>query len=148
MRPYHRREPGIIGAALDDGCIAASLILDGLHLHPVTARLALRLLGPTRAVLVTDAVAAAGAPRSYHLGGRTVIPEGEAGRLPDGTLAGSVLTMDRAGARLVGLGWSLRDAVRMASANRRRCWAWRGKGGSRRGRTRTWWSWTDHCGSG
>ncbi len=116
MRPFHHREPGVVGAVLEDTRVGASLILDGVHVHSGAARLACRLLGPDRAVLVTDAIAAAGAPPGrYRLGSRDVTYDGTAPRLADGTLAGSVLAMDRAVAAAVALGWPLRDAVRMAA---------------------------------
>ena len=116
MRPFHHREPGLAGAALLDGRVRASLILDDVHLHPATAALALRLLGPERAVLVTDAVAAAGAPPgTYRLGTREVVAQDGAVRLPDGTLAGSLLTMDAAVRRALALGATYRDVARMAA---------------------------------
>lgn len=116
MRPFHHRDPGIIGAALEDTRVAASLIMDGIHVHPAAAQLALRTLGSDRAVLVTDAIAAAGAPPgTYRLGGREVTHDGAVPRLADGTFAGSILTMDRAIATVVALGWPLREAVRMAT---------------------------------
>ncbi len=117
MRGLHHREPGVVGAALEDPRCVLGLIPDGVHVHPAVVRLVYRLVGPDRIVLTTDACAAAGMPPgTYTLGGRevTVGPDGVP-RLPDGTLAGSTLRMDRAVANLVRWGIPLVDAVRSAS---------------------------------
>jgi len=57
MRPPHHRDPGIVGAVLDDALVTASLICDGVHLHDVMVRLAFRAKGWERMALVSDAVA-------------------------------------------------------------------------------------------
>lgn len=119
MRPFHHREPGIVGAALLDDRVTAELIMDGIHVQPEAARLLVRMKRSERICLITDAVAAAGLPdgRSELFGAPIEIVAGTA-RLPDGTLAGSTLTMDRAVANMVALvGVPLTDAIRMASLN-------------------------------
>lgn len=117
MSPFRHREPGAVGAALLADRVTAGLIADGVHSHPASLALALRAKTAAGIALVTDMMAAAGMPPGeYALGGRTVIADGTAARLPDGTLAGSLLTMDAAvrnmrrwaGARAA-------DAVAMAS---------------------------------
>jgi N-acetylglucosamine-6-phosphate deacetylase len=117
MRGFHHREPGVVGAALDDARCVCGLIADGVHLHPATLRLAYRLLGPDRIALVTDAAAAAGmSPGMYTSGDRPVhLTEDGTARLADGTLAGSAMPMDQAVANLVTWGIPLRDAVLSAS---------------------------------
>ena len=117
MSPFHHREPGAVGAALDDDRVAVGIIADGVHCHAAAVRLALRAKGPRGVVLVTDAMAAAGlGPGTYPLGGIEVIVDATSARLADGTLAGSILTMDRALRELVGMtGASVADALRMAS---------------------------------
>jgi N-acetylglucosamine-6-phosphate deacetylase len=117
MSPLAHRAPGAVGAALTDDRVAVGLIADGVHTHPAVLKLALRAKGPERIALVTDAVAAAGAPPgAYQLGGRPVISDGESARRPDGTLAGSTLTLDRAVRAMVRLGGArLEDALGMAS---------------------------------
>ncbi|HUO83627.1 MAG TPA: N-acetylglucosamine-6-phosphate deacetylase, partial [Thermoanaerobaculia bacterium] len=93
MSPLHHRDPGVVGAALLAQEATAELIADGVHLHPATLRLAAASLGD-RAVLVTDAIRAAGAPEgTFRLLDRDVVVRDGAVRLSDGTLAGSVLTM-------------------------------------------------------
>jgi len=117
MRGLHHREPGAVGAVLLDDRLTAELIMDSIHVRPEVARLLVYMKGPGRICLITDAVAAAGAPEGdASLFGRPIRISGGAARLPDGALAGSTLTMERAVANMVTLvGVSLVDAVRMAS---------------------------------
>ncbi|HVU52087.1 MAG TPA: N-acetylglucosamine-6-phosphate deacetylase [Polyangia bacterium] len=97
MRPFAHREPGSVGAALTDDRLTVGVIADAVHAHPAALNLALRAKGWERVALVTDAVAAAGRPPgTYALGGAPLVSDGEAARRPDGTLAGSTLTLDRA----------------------------------------------------
>jgi N-acetylglucosamine-6-phosphate deacetylase len=117
MRPLAHREPGAVGALLTDDRLRVGIIADGVHVHEAALRLAYRAKGSEGLVLVTDAMAAAGmTPGDYELGGRRVHLEDGAVRLPDGTLAGSALTMDEAVRNAAEfLGISLTEAVRMAS---------------------------------
>jgi len=103
MGPMRPRAPGLLGAALADDRLAVSVIADLVHSHPVFLRLAFEAKGAAGVALVTDSVAAApGVPGPP--------------RLPDGTLAGSVLTMDGALSNVVAHGAAgLADAVAAAS---------------------------------
>lgn len=95
--PLHHRDPGVPGAALVDDRLYAEMICDGIHLHPDIIRLMVRAKGAARAVMITDAMEAAGMPDGqYALGGQAVYVQEGAARLENGTLAGSVLTMRRA----------------------------------------------------
>jgi N-acetylglucosamine-6-phosphate deacetylase len=96
MRPLDHREPGILGAVLADDSLFAELICDGIHSAPEMTKIWWRAKGPERAILVTDAMSAAGMPDGeYRLGGLTVqVANGRA--MSGGVLAGSVLTLDRA----------------------------------------------------
>ncbi len=115
MRPLHHREPGIVGAALEHSEVACSLIADLVHVHPAVLRLVIAQKGPRRTVLVTDAIAAAGASGGrLTLGDLEVRVEDGAPRLADGTLAGSVLAMDQA-VRNIAVFTSLPAAARMAA---------------------------------
>ena len=118
MSPFHHRAPGAVGAALIDERLTVGLIADGVHAHPAALNLVLRAKGAERMVLVTDAVAAAGAPTgTYGLGGAPIISDGESARRPDGTLAGSTLTMDRAVRGMVALGGARpEEALTMATS--------------------------------
>jgi N-acetylglucosamine-6-phosphate deacetylase len=118
MRPLDHRDPGILGEVLTDGHITADIIVDGIHLAPEVVQLFLQAKGVARAVLITDAIAAAGMPDgTYQLGPIKVeVKDGKC--TADGKLAGSVLTMDRAVRNVSKFaGWSLRDAVRAATLN-------------------------------
>ncbi|GAB3437619.1 N-acetylglucosamine-6-phosphate deacetylase [Actinophytocola sediminis] len=98
MRPLHHREPGPIGTLLDDERVTVELICDLVHLHPTVLRLAARHAGRGRTVLITDAIAAAGAgDGTYDIGGLEVqVTDGVPTLTTDGSLAGSTLTMDAA----------------------------------------------------
>lgn len=119
--PLHQREPGLIGAALTDSRLVVGLIADLVHVHPGFISLALAAKGASRVALVTDAVAAdAGhvGPVALDVAGRADGRSltGDAARLPDGTLAGSVLTMERGVANVVAeAGATLAAAVTSAS---------------------------------
>lgn len=96
MTGLHHREPGVVGAALSDDRLYAQVIADNIHVHPAAMKILFRSKGAGRTLLITDAVRAAGMPPGeYELGGQAIfVQQGEA-RLADGTLAGSVLTMDQ-----------------------------------------------------
>ena len=117
MSAFVHRAPGAVGAALLDDRVTAGLIADGVHCHPAGVRLAIRAKGPERVALVTDAIAGAGTrPGVYQIDGQDILVEESHARLPDGTLAGSVLTLDQAVRNVVeGCGASVPDACRMAS---------------------------------
>jgi N-acetylglucosamine-6-phosphate deacetylase len=118
MRPLDHRDPGIIAEVLTDDRLTADLIADGIHVAPAMVKLFLLAKGPERAVLITDAMSAAGMPDGrYQLGPIEVdVKDGKA--TAGESLAGSVLTMDRAVRNVTQYaGWSLRDAVRAATLN-------------------------------
>jgi N-acetylglucosamine-6-phosphate deacetylase len=97
MTGLHHRAPGAAGAALTDERITVELIADGEHVHPAMLALAIRAKGLDRVALVSDAVLPAGLPPGeYAWGDRRVRSDGVTVRLPDGTLAGSLGTLDRA----------------------------------------------------
>jgi len=107
MRALDHREPGILGTVLTDDRLFAELICDGIHVAPAMVELWLRAKGRDRAILVTDAMPAAGMPDGhYTLGGLAVQVTNHRALLLDDlnagkeTLAGSLLTMDRAVANL------------------------------------------------
>jgi N-acetylglucosamine-6-phosphate deacetylase len=110
------REPGMVGAALCSDAFVG-LIADGHHVHVAALKLAIAAKGVSRCMLVTDAMpSAAGGPASFKIQGRKVVRRKGRLELPDGTLAGSDLTMDRALRFCVNtLGIKLADALCMAS---------------------------------
>ena len=118
MRPLDHRDPGIIGEVLSDDRISADIIVDGIHVAPSVVKLFLRAKGRNRAVLITDAISATGMPDGrYQLGPIEVdVKDGKC--TSNGSLAGSVLTMERAVRNVTQLSnWSLRDAVQAATLN-------------------------------
>jgi N-acetylglucosamine-6-phosphate deacetylase len=120
MRPLHHREPGPIGALLDDERVTVELICDLVHVHPTVLRLAATHAGNGRTVLVTDAMSATdAADGTYTLGRLEVdVRAGVATLASNGSLAGSTLTMDAAFRNLVrGARLHVLDAVR-ATATR------------------------------
>ncbi|MBR0843439.1 N-acetylglucosamine-6-phosphate deacetylase [Bradyrhizobium liaoningense] len=91
------REPGMVGAALDLNEVFVGIIADGHHVHEANLRIAFAAKRHDRFMLITDAMPpAAGGPDQFDLQGRRVIRAEGCLRLEDGTLAGSVLTMDEA----------------------------------------------------
>ena len=119
MSSLHHRQPGLVGAALEDNDIIVNLIVDGIHLHPAIVRLIYRLKGWQRILLVTDSMAGMGmAPGTYELAGQSVIVDHDSARLTNSpaTLAGSILTLDHALANMVEfVGCPAHEAVAMAT---------------------------------
>lgn len=113
MPSLHHRAPGLIGALFTDPRTVVGLIVDGIHTHPSIVDIAWKLLGNTRLNLVTDAMAAMGMlPGRYVLADLEVIVDETSARLPNGTLAGSILTLDAALRNLMRFtGCSLEDAL-------------------------------------
>ncbi len=118
MSPLTSREPGVVGAALEDRESWCGLIVDGHHVSPVTLRLALRCKPLDRFMLVTDAMPSVGMEDGcFYLQGRRIHVEAGTCRADDGTLAGSDLDMARALRNTVEtLGLDLAQAAAMASA--------------------------------
>jgi len=118
MRPFDHREPGIIGTVLSNDSLFAELICDGVHTSREAVRMWWRSKGRERAILMTDAMAAAGRPDGmYRLGAMEV--QVKDGRATAGdALAGSLLTLDRGVANLVEFsGAPVADALRAAAFN-------------------------------
>jgi N-acetylglucosamine-6-phosphate deacetylase len=117
MSQLTNREPGVVGAALEDRSTYAGVIIDGQHIHPASFRVALNAKDPDRLMLVTDAMASAGSDRcEFTLQGRRISREGQRLVNDEGVLAGSTLTMAEAVANAMEQGrLSLASAVQMAS---------------------------------
>ncbi|ALS76432.1 N-acetylglucosamine-6-phosphate deacetylase [Planococcus rifietoensis] len=119
MSPFHHRKPGVVGAALMEDGLMVELIADFIHSHPASVEMAFRQKGAERLILITDAMRAKGLPPGvYDLGGQDVQVTKKDARLADGTLAGSILTMDRAIQNVQSItGCSVNELVAMTSAN-------------------------------
>ena len=119
MRELHHREPGVVGAALTSPELTVEVIADGIHIHPIVLKILTKIKEGEKVVLITDAMRAAGLKEgTYDLGGQEVIVAKGQARLKDGTLAGSVLTMDKAVKNMVNkVGIQLPKVIQMASFN-------------------------------
>lgn len=116
MPGIHHRAPGPVLAAWRDPAVTIEVIADGVHVHPEVIAM-LFALAADRIALVTDAIAAAGAPDGrYPLGAFVAtVRDGVARIGANGSLAGSTLTLDRAVRTVVGAGVPLADAIRAAT---------------------------------
>lgn len=119
MSGLHHRKPGVLGAVLSSDHISGMLICDGIHAHPAAVKILFRALGTDRVILVTDAIPGGGMTEgTFTMLNQTArIVDGVA-RLENGTIAGSILTLNRAvmNARVFGP-LSLNDALKMATTN-------------------------------
>lgn len=118
MTPFAHREPGVVGAIFDSE-ITTETISDGIHISYPSLRIAYKQKTPDKVLLVTDAMMACGMPDGmYALGGQDVEVKNGAARLLSGSLAGSILTLDKAVHNVYkNVGLPLHEAVKMASYN-------------------------------
>ncbi len=116
--PLMHRDPGVVGAALTDDRVSVELIADTFHVNPHLYPLVTRMKGD-KLVLITDCTRAGGlADGEYSLGGQPIFVTGIECRLADGTIAGSVLKLNRAVRNLMDYtGLPIWDAVNAASLN-------------------------------
>ena len=118
MPAIHHRKPGVIAAAAEAEQVSAELISDGQHVHPASVRLAFRIFGASRMVLISDSLRCCGMPDGeYELGGQQVFLKGGIARLADGTIAGSATNLFECMQRAVSFGISREDAIRAATYN-------------------------------
>ena len=118
MPGIHHRNPGVIPAAAENENVRAELICDGIHVHPSSVRLAFRLFGADRIILISDALRCCGMPNGeYELGGQTVYLNGDVGKLTDGTIAGAVTNLFEGMRRAMQFGIAEADAIRAATIN-------------------------------
>jgi len=132
MSGLDHREPGVVGADLTSTELKVEIIADGIHIHPVAMKILVKAKEIGKIVLITDAMRATSKPEgTYKLGGQEVtVAKGQA-RLKNGTLAGSVLTMDKAVRNLITkVGVSLTEAIQMATFNPAKCLGAEDKKGS------------------
>jgi len=117
MTPFGSREPGVVGAALEDANSWCGLIVDGHHVHPASLRVAIAAKARGKMLLVTDAMPPVGADHpNFVLNGETITVKDGICQTAQGVLAGSALDMAGAVRNAVQLlGLPLDEAVRMAS---------------------------------
>ncbi len=140
MPPIHHRHPGPIPILLTNYNVrSVEIIADGHHVAPETIHMALRTRGLERTILITDAIRGAGRGDGvYDLGGHAATVRDGVATLADGTLAGSVLTMDRAIANIISwnngkmgtphLGLPWQEIIRLTSRNAADEMGWKSKG--------------------
>ncbi|MDL2288490.1 N-acetylglucosamine-6-phosphate deacetylase [Oscillospiraceae bacterium OttesenSCG-928-F05] len=116
MAPLHHREPGLAGAAISHKSAAVELITDGVHVHPSFIAGLFRALSE-RLVIISDSLSATGLPDGkYALGNLDILIENGRATLPDGTLAGSTITLFEGLRRAVREGAPLEQAILSATA--------------------------------
>jgi N-acetylglucosamine-6-phosphate deacetylase len=118
MSPLHHRKPGVVGAAML-GNVSCELIVDNIHVHPAAQEILLRLKGYDNIILITDAMRACLLKDGkYDLGGQEVAVKREEARLSDGTIAGSLLTLNKGIRNFIkNTGIDIYNVVKMASLN-------------------------------
>jgi N-acetylglucosamine-6-phosphate deacetylase len=119
MRDFSHRQPGVLGAVLTNPNVWTELIADGAHVDPIAIQMLLSCKGHRRILLVTDAISAAGMPDGdFQLGSLLVKVSQGVCRVPEGTLAGSTLSVDRALQNIIRwTGIPLEEAIYMTSRN-------------------------------
>lgn len=132
MRQFDHRDPGLLGEVLANDNLFAELICDGLHVHPDAVRIYWKSKGPDRAMLITDAMSAAGMPDgTYKLGELDVrVVDGKC-IIDEHTLAGSTLTLDRGVRNFAEFtGASIAEVSKLASRNPARMAGFEARSGS------------------
>ncbi|WP_346726706.1 N-acetylglucosamine-6-phosphate deacetylase [Bacillus suaedaesalsae] len=119
MSGIHHREPGLTGSALLQDALFIEIIADGKHVHPEMIRLAYMNKTKDKIILITDSIRAKGLkPGLFDLGGQTVAVDETKATLQDGTLAGSILSMEKAVQNFQKYtDCSIRDIIQMTSTN-------------------------------
>lgn len=120
MAPLSHRSPGVAGAVLQSDQVVAELICDGFHVHPALMQVAIRAKGLDGVMAITDGTAGSGLPVGSRtaLGGRPIVVTARSAELEDGTLAGSVLTMDGAFRTLIrNVGLNPVEAARLCATS-------------------------------
>ena len=119
MTPLTHRNPGVVGAIMESDEVYAELILDGIHVSYPAAKVLLKAKGIDRVVLITDSMEASGLEDGqYKIGNQAVYVKDNSARLESGTLAGSVLSMNKAVKNAYQhLGLTIYEAVKLASYN-------------------------------
>jgi len=118
MNGIHHRSPGAVCAVFDNDQVMAELICDGVHVHPSVLRLACRMLGEDRSIIVSDSMRAAGLPDgAYDLGGQEIQVRDGKTNYADGRLAGSTSNIYQEFLYLLRIGIPWKQAVKSATIN-------------------------------
>ncbi len=118
MTPIKNREPGVPTAVFENEKVMAELICDGFHNHPATLKMAFKLLGEDRAIVISDSMSAAGmTDGEYKLGGQTVYVKDGKATLADGTIAASTTNVFEEFKNLLKFGIDFRTALKACTIN-------------------------------
>ncbi|MDE6603007.1 MAG: N-acetylglucosamine-6-phosphate deacetylase [Lachnospiraceae bacterium] len=118
MPPFTHRNPGVIGAAAENGETRVELICDGIHIHPCVVKSTFKLFGAERMALISDSMMATGMEDGeYALGGQPVTVRGNRALLKDGTIAGSATNLYDCMRTAMQMGVPKEEAVRAATCN-------------------------------
>lgn len=118
MNPLAHRDPGLIGAAVEDEHCMIEIISDGMHIHPAVVKLMFQAVGSERMVLISDSLSATGlSDGTYELGGQAVYVRDGKATLEDGTIAGSTTNLFDCMCRAMSFGISEADAIFAATRN-------------------------------
>ena len=118
MTGLKHREAGVVGAVFDSSGITAEIICDGLHIYPEVLRIAFKILGEDRTVIISDSMQAAGMPDGkYVLGGHNVYVRDGKAKLADGTIAASTTNVYDELKNVISYGIPLKQAVKSCTIN-------------------------------
>lgn len=118
MSPLSARNPGVIGAVIDNDKVFVEVIADGVHLHKSIIRLAFKVCGENRMILISDSVPVVGlGVGTYTVGGREIRAAADCARDADGTLIGSTLSLLDCVRKCTEIGIPLEQAIKAASFN-------------------------------
>lgn len=118
MSPLNHRKPGVIGAVFNSN-INCELIADKIHVHSGVFQTVVNIKGADKVILITDSMRAGCMKDGIsELGGQKVIVKDNSARLEDGTLAGSILTLNKAVKNMVeNTNLNIYQAISMVSLN-------------------------------
>lgn len=119
MPGLHHRSPGVIPAAVENPHVRAELICDGHHVHPAMVRLAFKMFGAERMILISDSGRCCGMDdgSAFRLGGQTAKLQDGVARLADGTIACSAIDLYQGMVNAIRFGIPKEDAIRAATHN-------------------------------
>lgn len=118
MSGLSHREPGVVGAVFENKDVNAELICDGFHLAPAAVRLAFKILGADRCVVISDSLSCADCKDGeYVLGRQKVLVKNGQARLENGTIAGSTANLFDEFKKLLSFGISFKSALKACTVN-------------------------------
>lgn len=118
MTPFLHREPGVVGAVFENDSAKSEIICDGFHLSPAAIRLAFKILGDERCVVISDSLSSTDCEDGeYMLGGQKVYVRNGRAHLSDGTIAGSTTNLFDEFKNLLSFGIPFKSALKACTVN-------------------------------